>query len=152
MNKQAYIFLALLILVTSLSFYAGKSYGTKSATATSATSTDITTGNFRQAGSRTRSQGQGAGLIAGKIISKNEQNIVIQLRDGGSKIVFIGPTAEISKFVPGTAADLEVDKNVSVMGEANPDGTMNAKTVQLRSDIQLQLDRTGTPTSTNGAQ
>ncbi len=41
------------------------------------------------------------------------------------------------KTVDGTLADLEVGKQVTVTGDQNPDGSVNAKSVQVRTGTMM---------------
>ncbi len=76
-----------------------------------------------------------SGFANGEIISKDEQSITIELRDGGSKIVFYSDSTEVSKFTSGTSDDLEIGKSVTINGTANEDGSITAELIQLRFDI-----------------
>lgn len=141
-------FIAILILSSALSFYGGSQYAIKN-TAAATIATENAQGGLRQGGTRQRNmQGGGSGLVSGKVLSKNDQNIVVELRDGGSKIVFLSPSTEISKFVSGTAADLEIGSNVTISGDTNPDGSLNAKTLQLRPDGLPRFGNPGQATTT----
>lgn len=86
-------------------------------------------GGFR--GGRGGGQG-GSGFTSGEVISKDDKSVTIKLRDGGSKIVFLSGSTEVSRFVEGTLSDLEIGKNISVDGTVNSDGSVTAQTVQLR--------------------
>ena len=74
----------------------------------------------------------GGGLITGNIISSTDNSITVQSRDGSSRIVFFGSSAEISKFAKGAASDLSVGQSVVVSGTSNSDGSINAQTIQVR--------------------
>ena len=77
-------------------------------------------------------QRDGGGLVSGEILASDSQSLTVKMRDGSTKIVLFGTSAEISKFVVGTAADLKVGETVLVTGTANDDGSVTAKTVQIR--------------------
>jgi hypothetical protein len=80
----------------------------------------------------TAGQIQSGGFITGNIISKTDNSVTIQSRDGSSKIVFFGSSAEVSKFVQGAVSDLATGETVTVAGTANSDGSINAQTIQIR--------------------
>ena len=75
----------------------------------------------------------GVGVISGEILSKDAQSITVKLRDGGSKIIFISDKTTVSKSVDGTKDDLIVGKQITVNGASNPDGSVNAESLQIRT-------------------
>lgn len=72
----------------------------------------------------------------GEIISKDDASITIRLRDGGSKIVFISDTTEIAKSTSGTKDDLAVGASITAIGMQNQDGSISAKSIQIRPVLQ----------------
>lgn len=92
-------------------------------------------GQFAQGGAngtRRGAQLQSGGFITGDIIAKTDNSITVQSRDGSSKIIFFGSSAEVSKFVQGASSDLLTGETVTVSGTANTDGSINAQTIQIR--------------------
>ncbi|MDO8558674.1 MAG: DUF5666 domain-containing protein [bacterium] len=84
-------------------------------------------------GGRLRGTGQnGGGFMGGEILSRDDKSLTIKLRDGESKIVFYSDSSEISQFVSGDSADLEVGKTVTINGTPNADGSITAQSIQIR--------------------
>jgi len=95
----------------------------------------LSQGNAGGAMQRGFNRGDGSNFFTGEIISKDEQGLTIKTPDGSSKIIFFSASTEISKFASGTNEDLEVGKTVTVTGSANQDGSITAKSIQLRPVI-----------------
>ena len=72
------------------------------------------------------------GFTAGEIIAKDDKSVTVKLQNGGSKIVFLSDSTEITKSAEGALSDLEIGKNISVNGTTNSDGSVTAHTIQLR--------------------
>ncbi len=87
-------------------------------------------GGFR--GGSGGGQRGGGGFTTGEIISKDDKSVTVKLRDGGSKIVFLSDSTEITKSAAGVLSDLEIGKNISVNGTSNSDGSVTAQAIQLR--------------------
>ncbi|MGB9613631.1 MAG: hypothetical protein ACPL4K_05630 [Candidatus Margulisiibacteriota bacterium] len=93
-------------------------------------------GSDHTSGSGFRGGRSRGGFTAGEIIAKDDKSVTIKLQNGGSKIVFLSDSTEITKSVNGTLVDLEVGKNILVNGTANSDGSITAQSIQLRSNLQ----------------
>lgn len=128
---------AIVILVGAGSFFGGMKYG-QSAQPKFAGGA----GNFRMAGAAGANAGQrgqsGArggmgGFNGGEVLSMDDKSMTLKLRDGGSKIVFYTPSTTVSKEDAGSLSDIKVGDNVTVVGSANTDGSLNATSVQKRA-------------------
>jgi len=143
MNKTLIIIIAVVVLVGGGAFYGGMKYGQSKITGNFANLRNLSpeeqqqrlqqigTGIAGFSGGRTGNQ-SGAGFVNGEIISKDNQSITVKMQDGSSKIVFYSGTTEISKLASGASSDLEVDKTVTINGTTNQDGSLTAKSIQLR--------------------
>ena len=79
--------------------------------------------------------GQVGGFTGGEVTSVDGNGFTVKLRDGSSKIVFLSGATEILKFATGTVTDIQVGEQATVSGSANSDGSITAKSVQLRPQI-----------------
>jgi hypothetical protein len=71
------------------------------------------------------------GFAVGEVIAKDKNSVTIKLNNGGSKIVFYSDATEVGKFTKGTMDDLQVGESVTVSGDANQDGSITAKLIQI---------------------
>jgi hypothetical protein len=128
MKKLVLVVIAAVIVVGGGAFYGGMKY-VQGQSPNRQFAANIGAG-FRNG--QGRGGTNGGGFTSGEIISKDDKSITVKMRDGGSKIVFYSNKTEVSKFVGGTATDLEVGKNASINGTANQDGSIVAQSIQLR--------------------
>ena len=77
-----------------------------------------------------RLQGQGR-PISGEIIDQDEESITVKLLDGSSRIAFVGEETKISESTPSAKDKLTAGIQVFVTGTENPDGSMNATSIQI---------------------
>jgi len=128
MNKV--LIVVMVIIVGGGAFYGGMKYDQNQASSKSTTAFQ----QFRN-GAGGRRGGLGGEFVNGEVISKDDQSVTIKLRDGGSKIVFLSDSTEISRFTAGALSDLEVGNNIIVNGTANSDGSVTAQAIQLRPSL-----------------
>ena len=82
--------------------------------------------------SRAARGGNGAGgFTRGNIIAQDSGSITVKLDDGSTKIILIPGSATIAVAQTGTASDLAVGKDVTVIGATNSDGTVTATQIQI---------------------
>lgn len=145
MKKNLPIIIALIIVVGAGSFYGGMKYGQsqRPGRGNFADFANLTPEQRQQrmqqaGGGSGRMGGQGGnGATNGEIISKDDKSVTLKLRDGGSKIVFLSDSTEIMRQATGTASDLVVGENLMVTGDANQDGSITAKTMQMRPKVEI---------------
>ena len=136
MNKTLASFLVVVVVIGVGSFYGGMKYGEQQGLA----STAGQGGNFRGmggggAGRRGNGGSAGGDAASGEIISKDDTSITVKLRDGGSKIVFVSDSTQVMKSVSGALSDLVVGDQVTSFGTANADGSVTAKSIQIRPKL-----------------
>lgn len=146
MNKNSIIILIIAVLVVGAgSFYGGMVYGKSQVPASSGRNFSFN-GQGGGGGFRIRGAGGGGnfgGGVAGQILSKTDTGFTVKTNGGGSRIIFLTPSTTVSRMSAGTAADLNTGVDVVVVGDSNTDGSVNARSVQIRP--QLPGDMGGRP-------
>lgn len=140
MNKIMVIVLGV-VIVGGGSFYGGMKYDQAQTAATRQA-------RLQQFNNGTGGTGNGSGFpggqrnnraagnfAAGEVLTKDDKSITIKMRDGGSKIIFLTGSTPITKSVSGSVQDISVGSQVTVMGTANQDGSLNAESVQIRPNM-----------------
>ncbi|PIP30091.1 hypothetical protein COU12_00120 [Candidatus Jorgensenbacteria bacterium CG10_big_fil_rev_8_21_14_0_10_54_38] len=127
------------IVIAGVSFYGGMRYGKSSAQPAQGTGRFS---NLPAGQQRTGQQGQrgafAGGGASGEIVSTDSQSITLKLRDGSSKIIFVSSSTKIMKSTDGARSDLTSGAQVVVSGTANPDGSVTAQSIQLRTELPPQ--------------
>lgn len=133
-SKSRIILAGVVVVAILIGFFVGIKVG--SANNTNSPSSQFSVngqGNrmgFRGAG--TNQRGTGGGVVAGQILSKDADGVTIGLSVGGSKIVIVPQSANISKSVQGSVADLTVGEEITIQGATNGDGSVTAQSIQIR--------------------
>jgi len=140
-TKNIVIISIAVILVVAGAFYGGIKYSESKES--NGASEARNPGNFSQGGRQQGFQGMrngqsGANFINGDILANDDNSITVKLRDGGSKIVFLSESTQITKSTDGTRDDLVADKSVMINGQQNSDGSVTAQMIQIRPQIQNQ--------------
>ena len=89
---------------------------------------------------RTFGAGQGtagAGMVNGTILSVDPTSLTVQMRDGSSRVIFYSTSTPVLTTTAGSIADLSAQKDVTIIGISNADGSMTAQSIQVRPQGQL---------------
>jgi len=129
MKKTIILYLIILILIASGSFYTGMKY--QQIKTPSRQAFQNLSPEQRQQFLQERTGRVGAGFLSGEVIAKDEKSLTLKLPDGSTKIVFLSSSTQISKAAEGTIDDIKIGKEIMVSGEQNSDGSYTAKTIQL---------------------
>lgn len=150
-NKKNISFGIIGIIVLTIVFYGGVTYGKSQIPATSQGTQTFGQNGVGGGGRGGRNNG---GFVNGQIIAKDANSITVELRafgqnggpntqggtnqpttGGGSKIIFFDSNTKITKSTEGTPSDLVVGTEVRINGSANTDGSVNAQSVQITPKI-----------------
>lgn len=127
-SRKAIIVGLLIIAAGSLGFFAGLKY-----------QQNQTAKGFNQRfrDGANRLNGQTAGQrnnfrpVSGEIISQDKQSLTVKLIDNSSKIILISDKTSINKTTTGAVNDLKTGEKISIFGQENSDGSINAVNIQL---------------------
>jgi len=128
-KKYLGVWIAASIVLAIGTFYIGAKHGQAAAKASFASRA----GMGGQSGMNRRF-GAGANVVSGSVISKDSSSVTVKMRDGSSRIVLYSGSTQVLKSTSGTADDVSVGTNVSVIGSQNSDGSVTAQTIQIRPD------------------
>jgi len=140
-EKNTILFVVIVIVASVLAFVAGNQYGKNSAFSKAQNQFGQFGGQngARRGGQNmmgnTGNRMMNGGLNGGEIIAKDDHSLTLKMRDGGSRIIFFTTSTKVLMSSEGNLNDLSVGKNVTVMGQANPDNSINATSIQLRPDL-----------------
>lgn len=154
MKKNIFGIVVAVIIVSGVSFYTGFSYG-KTKTSDFNLSSAFGEGQvasargFSRAGRVLPGRGGMGGVVSGEIISKDDTSITVKIGDtqgdtasasgnqGGSKIVLFSNSTDIGKSAKAVSDELSVGTLVMVNGTANSDGSITAKSIQIRLPLPV---------------
>jgi len=134
MQKQT-IIVAVITLLVGLGggYYGAHAFTSNNPRGNAAFTRGGTAGTFAFNATGARGQGAaGAGGLSGTVISKDATSITIDTRDGSSHIALTGTSTVVAKSIAGTLDDVVVGSTVLVMGVQNSDGSVSAKSLQIR--------------------
>jgi len=141
MNKKI-IAIIVAIIVVAGSFYVGIQFGSAKKGPAGFAGGNFNNipssdrqGDTRQLGANSM-RSNGGGIANGEIISQDDKSITIKLSNGGSKIILYSADTEVGQFVDAGLTDLAVGKTVMVTGQSNQDGSISAKSIQIRPTVE----------------
>ncbi|MFA5188784.1 MAG: hypothetical protein WC460_05470 [Patescibacteria group bacterium] len=142
-NQTLIISIIIVLVVGAGAFYGGMVYA-KSQKGSMANSGRFQGFNAAGAQGSTRLAANG-GAVSGQLLSQDDKSITLKLNNGGSKIIFLSDTTQITKSVSGAVADLTTGENLMVSGTANADGSITAQTIQIRPSVPTDSGQPGQP-------
>lgn len=144
MQKHIIISAALVVVVGAASFYGGMKFSESKGAASHGQRLQQFSGNLAngQGGTfimkstdgtvKAPNAANGTAFTAGKIVQVGPQSITVQMQDGSSKVILYSSSTQINKEAVGSATDLASGSTITVQGESNSDGSITAKTIQVR--------------------
>ena len=148
-NKNIIIVVIIVALILGAGgFYGGMIYGkSKNSRSTVGQFGSGQRQNGQGAGMTVRRGSGGAGFVNGEIIGKDDKSITVKSADGGSKIIFLSASTQVTKSASGTISDLVDNTQVMINGTTNPDGSITAGFIQIRPQTfgQNHQDAPGDP-------
>src|SRR3989338_538032 len=141
MKKQKIFIAVVLAVVVSggVGFYGGMKYQSGKAPAASLDQQARFVGSGTSFGGATCAtrgiRTVGGGLTTGEVLAKDDKSLTIKLRDGGSKIIFFTPETPVTQTTSASREEVAVGKTVTVVGIANPDGSVTASSIQLSPEF-----------------
>jgi hypothetical protein len=141
MKKYIVSLVACFVLAAGVGFYGGSLFSKNQNNipqdfANRFNSNSLIARDFQGVGERVRA---GGGSISGSVFSIDGGSMIIQLINGGSKIVYFSDLTEVIKSVDGTIADLTTASNVFVAGTTNEDDSITATSIQIRPELPKEI-------------
>jgi len=150
-NKKIVLSVIFCLLVAVLSFWGGEKYGQSNNLPINNSQTSF---GQNQNGQRMGFRGgstNGNEFISGNVLSKDSKNLTVELRggpsmgnkggnntptqSGGSKIILFSPSTSIEKTISGSTNDIVVGSQITINGSSNPDGSINATSIQIKPTL-----------------
>lgn len=121
------------VAIAGLSFFGGLKYQ-QNKQYVSISPSSGTNGQFAgrgQTNSRQTGNRMGFRPNSGEIISADANSITIKLQDGSSKIILLTSKTIINKATTATISELVAGERVTIIGQDNSDGSINAQNIQV---------------------
>ncbi len=83
----------------------------------------------------------GSRPIQGKIVSIDNNTVIVKLNDGSTKIIVVSANTAINKAATGTKDDLKVGENIVAFGTSNTDGSITVQNIQLNPQFRMNANQ-----------
>ena len=81
----------------------------------------------------------GDSMVMGEVLKSDADGLTVKSpNNDGSKVIITSSSTQIMKTATGTKEDISIGSNVMIMGTANPDGSVTAKSIQLRPKMEVK--------------
>ncbi len=156
MQKILVVSVIVAVVAGGLGFYGGMTYGKSQKSSDFANFTQNGQRQFAAQGGqnggsgamRGTRAGQAGGALSGQIIAKDDKSVTIKLANGSTKIAFFSASTQVGQFTTSSVADLQLQKDVMIIGQTNADGSVTAQSIQVREVTGMGFgrpDTTSTP-------
>ena len=141
-SSNKIIMAIIVVILVGAAFFGGMQYG-------KTIRPSFAAGGNRQfaAGAAGTRGGQGGGMrgasgdsmVMGEVLKSDADGLTVKSpNNDGSKVIITSSSTQIMKTTTGTQDDVTVGSNVMIMGTANPDGSVTAKSIQLRPKMEVK--------------
>jgi len=133
MNKKIILYSLSAIILIAISFWAGMKYS-QASNPGALGKFGIRNWNFSpdQRMGANRATSPKNGFVAGKIISKDDKSLTVQVSDGGSKVIFFSTTTKAVKSAELPLSEIGINQQVNINGLANADGSISAQMIMIQ--------------------
>jgi hypothetical protein len=129
MKNKKLVKIIIYAVVLIIVFLAGLFFGRGTANTSSINSKEFSSSTRGSIGMRSFT----GGFANGKIESKENQRITLQLPNGNSEIVFYSSSTQVIKPSQASLNDVSVGTQVMIGGTQNSDGSLTAQSIQIVS-------------------
>lgn len=132
--QKKIIVVVVIVLLCGVSFFAGTKFGGKAGAGKMPSDWQgkgLSAGGPGAGGRLGGGASQKGGMVNGDILSRDDKSITVKMGESGSRVVYFASSTAVTKSAVGALTDLLVGKKVMVVGTANSDGSVTAKSIQM---------------------
>lgn len=135
MNKKQYTILLLIIVPIGVGmFFAGRKFESRKAT-----DLQLSENRNETAPQSTDQKNQAQSIkskstksFSGQIVSKDNKNMMIKTRDGGSQSLILIENVVVDKVVSAEESELVLGQQITAIGETMEDGKLQTQEIHIR--------------------